>query len=461
VTVPDVRPAPSLRVRLLLTLLGTAGVLWISAAALIYRDAQRELAALLDAHLAQSASLLAAQSAHELEELHFDLTEAFAPYRQHVVFQVWDADGRLLLKSADAPAVRLSATERGLSDASSGATRWRVYSDWDREQRFLVQVAEDQALRDRIAARIAWQTTLPLLLGLPLLAAALVWAVSRALRPVVALGREVQQRRASTLAPIPADDVPREIRPLIESLNALLGRVRHAVEQERRFTANAAHELRTPLAALRVQAELAQSAGDAASSALALRQVIAACDRLTRLVAQLLMLARVDEDAGSRAPCRLDVLAREIIAEAAPRALAAQQEIALDAPGAIGIEGHGALLAVLLRNLLDNALRHGGTPLQVELALRHEGAQVSIDVRDDGRGIAADALGQLGERFYRPDDTQAEGSGLGLALVRRIAEWHGGTLQLATGPGGRGFRATVILPVGGSAPGAAGANVDS
>ena len=445
-TATATRPAPSLRGRLLLTLLGTAGVLWISAAALIYRDAQRELAALLDAHLAQSASLLSAQSAHELEELHFDLTEAFAPYRQQVVFQVWDAGGRLLLKSADAPASRLSATERGLSDAVTGTTRWRVYSDWDRDQRFLVQVAEDQSLRDRIAARIAWQTTLPLLLGLPLLAAALVWAVARALRPVVALGREVQQRRVATLAPIPASGVPREIRPLIESLNVLLGRVRHAVEQERRFTANAAHELRTPLAALRVQAELAQSAGDAASGALALRQVIAACDRLTRLVSQLLTLARVDEDAGPRAPCRLDVLAREIIAEAAPRALAAQQEIALDAPEAIGIDGQGALLAVLLRNLLDNALAHGGAPLHVELALRRAGGQVSICVRDDGRGLAAEALAQLGERFYRPEGTQAEGSGLGLALVRRIAEWHGGSLQLAAGPGGRGFSATVMLP---------------
>lgn len=440
-------PAPSLRARLLLTLLGTAGVLWVSAAAFIYRDAQRELTALLDAHLAQSASLLAAQSAHELEELHFDLTEAFAPYRQKVVFQVWDGDGRLLLKSADAPAVRLSATERGLSDATTGATRWRVYSDWDREQRFLVQVAEDRALRDRIAARIAWQTTLPLLLGLPLLAAALVGAVARALRPVVALGHEVQRRPAANLAPIPANGVPREIRPLIASLNDLLGRVRHAVEQERRFTANAAHELRTPLAALRVQAELAQSAGDAASGALALRQVIAACDRLTRLVAQLLLLARVDTQPGPRTPCRLDRLARQVIADVAPRALAAQQEIALDAPAAVEVEGQEALLTALLRNLVDNALLHGGSPLYVELAIRSAGGRAELSVRDDGRGVAPEELPQLGEHFHRPEGTQAEGSGLGLALVRRIAEWHGGSLRLGAVPAQRGFCATVTLPL--------------
>ncbi|MFO1402489.1 MAG: ATP-binding protein [Steroidobacteraceae bacterium] len=231
----------------------------------------------------------------------------------------------------------------------------------------------------------------------------------------------------------------------------------HAMDQERRFTANAAHELRTPLAALRVQAELAQSAGDAASGALALRQVIAACDRLTRLVAQLLVLARVDEEPGPRAPCRLDSLAREVIAAAAPRALAARQEIALDAPAAIEIDGHAELLAVLLRNLVDNALLHGGAPLHVELALRREGGQVSIRIQDDGRGVAVEALAQLGERFHRPEGTRAEGSGLGLALVRRIAEWHGGTLRFDAGPGGRGFSATVTLPARAAATDAVGA----
>jgi two-component system, OmpR family, sensor histidine kinase QseC len=438
---------PSLRGRLLLTLLSVVGVVWIAVGVITYRDAQLELDALLDAHLIQSASLLAAQSAHELAELHMDATEAFAPYRQKVVFQVWDSGKGLLLKSADAPATRLSAVERGLSDAVAGSTRWRVYSAWDADQRMLVQVAEDHAVRDRLATRIALHTTLPLLLSLPLLAAAMGWAVNRTLRPIAALARQVEGRRTATLDPITTVGVPQEIRPLIEGMNELLARVRRSFEQERRFTANAAHELRTPLAALRVQAELAQSAGSTASAAAALQQVIVACDRLTRLVSQLLVLARVEEQSTARAPCRLDTIAREVIAAVAPRALESRQEVSLDAPQPIEFEGSAPLLAVLLRNLIDNALAHGGSPLRVDIALRRAGDQVVATINDDGRGIPPEALAEIGTRFFRPEGTRAEGSGLGLALVRRIAEWHGGTLQLAAGYGGRGVCATVTLPV--------------
>jgi two-component system sensor histidine kinase QseC len=336
---------PSLRGRLLLTLLGAVGVLWAIVGIVTYRDAQLELDTLLDAHLIQSASLLAAQSAHELEELHMDATEAFAPYRQKVVFQVWSRGTELLLKSPDAPATRLSPVEDGLSDAQSQDTIWRVYSVWDRDRLMLVQVAEDHAVRDRLAARIALHTTLPLLLSLPLLALAIGWAVSRTLRPVAALGHQVERQRAVTLAPIATTGVPAEVMPLVQGMNELLARLRRSFEQERRFTANAAHELRTPLAALRVQAELAQSAGSPGGTAAALQQVIVACDRLSRLISQLLMLARVDEQPAPHARCRLDVIAREIIAAAAPRALEARQVISLDAPQAIEITGDAALLA--------------------------------------------------------------------------------------------------------------------
>lgn len=438
----------SLRARLLITLLSLIGVVWIAVVALTYLDAQRELDTVFDSHLAQSARLLVAQSAHELEELELDAPEPRLPYRQSVAFQIWRHGRDLILKSADAPAARFSTAESGLSDASIAGTHWRVYSQWDRHHRVLVQVAESHAVRDRLAARIAFNTTLPILLSVPLLAIAIGWAIARALRPVLLLGREVERRQVLALEPIAVPGIPKEIAPLVGKLNDLFSRVQQAFEQERRFTANAAHELRTPLSALRVQAEVARDSANPATTRAALDQVIVACDRLTRLVSQLLTLARADAQAEGRSRCRLDVIAREVIAELTPQALAADQEVSLDAPEPIEIQGNSSLLAAMTRNLIDNALRYGGSPLHVSVCLARSGDEIVLTVEDDGRGVAPDVLSALGTRFFRPSGTLEAGSGLGLALVRRIAEWHGGTLDLSTGPGERGFRARVTLRAG-------------
>lgn len=436
----------SLRARLLVLLVGVVGAVWIAVVALTYRDAQQELDALLDAHLTQSARLLVAQTAHELEELELDENEPRTPYRHTVAFQVWRGGQELVLKSAGAPSLRFSPAEHGLSDTTIDAVHWRVYSEWDRHRRVLVQVAEDHAVRDRLAARIAFNTTLPLLLSVPLLAILIGWAVARALRPVVALGREVERRRPLALDPIVPAGVPAEITPLVDRLNDLFARVQRSFEQERRFTANAAHELRTPLAALRVQAEVARDAGTPAVSRAALDKVILACDRLTRLISQLLMLARADEQAVEQSLCRLDVLAREVIAELAPQALESDQEIALDVAAPIEIRGNVPLLAAMLRNLIDNALHHGGSPLHVTVSLMRRDDEIVLTVTDDGKGVPPEALDTLGTAFVRPTGTQAEGSGLGLALVRRIAQWHGGTLVLSAREGTTGLRACVTLP---------------
>lgn len=445
---PNGKRPTSLRARLLAALLTLIGVVWIAVVVLTYVDAQRELDTVLDSHLAQSARLLVAQSTHELEELDLEEDESLLPHRQSVTFQIWQGGRDLVLKSANAPSTRLSAIESGLSDANITGTHWRVYSQWDRHRRVLVQVAEDHAVRDKLAARIAFNTTLPMLLSVPILVIAIGWAIARALRPVRLLGREVESRRLQALDPIAAAGIPKEIAPLVDKLNDLFSRVRQAFEQERRFTANAAHELRTPLSALRVQAEVARGSDDRATTRAALDQVIVACDRLTRLTSQLLTLARADEQAAERSRCRLDSIARDVIAELAPQALAADQEISLDAPEPIEIEGNASLLAALIRNLIDNALRYGGAPLHVSVSLARSDDEVSLVVNDDGRGVPPDTLKDLGTRFFRPSGTAVGGSGLGLALVRRIAEWHGGTLELSAGQQGRGFQARVSFREG-------------
>lgn len=444
--------APSLRRLLRRTLLAVTSLAWLVAVAATWYDAAREIDTLLDAHLAQSARLLIAQSAHELEEVDLEDLRELAPYGQQVAFQVWDERGALVLRSADAPTTRFApGLDSGLADAEVAGESWRVYSGRDRRGRALVQVAERHAVRDRIARQVALNALWPLLLALPVLALLLGWIVGRALRPLDRLGLEVARRDPQALAPLPLEGVPEEAAPLVERINVLFGRVRESLEQERRFTANAAHELRNPLAALRAQAEVARAGSDPRRTAAALDQVIVACDRLARLVDQLLQLARVESQVTAREPVPLAELARAVVADLAPAAIEAGHDLGVVVEAPAVVSGNRSLLAALLRNLVDNALRHGaaprdGAPLHVTVTVGAAAGTASIVVEDDGAGVAPADLPRLGAFFERPAGTTAAGSGLGLALARRIAEVHDGRLALETGTDGRGLRVTLSLP---------------
>jgi two-component system sensor histidine kinase QseC len=438
----------SLRRRLQALLVLTVAGVWIGVGLATYFDARRELNTLLDAHLARSAQLLIAQSGHELMEIDTpDLGELF-PYGQNVIFQVWTGNGSLVLRSRDAPATRLSPIESGFADSGSGPQHWRVYSGWTREHTVLVQVAEDSATRERLAARIALNAILPLLIGLPLLAVLISWIVTRAMRPLVSLSHQVEQRHPATLLPIDASGVPEEAVPLVERLNDLFDRARRSLEAERRFTANAAHELRNPLAALRAQAEVAVGSADPSVSRTALGYVISACDHLTRLVQQLLLLARVEEPDQRYTfdACRLDEIERKVLSELAPEAIAKGTDLSLEAPQPVWVQGHGDLLEIMSRNLLDNAIRHGGTRVSVEVSRHTDPRSVVLTVTDNGSGVDADTRAQLGRRFYRPAETRAQGSGLGLSIVQRIVELHNGCVEYLEPVAGHGLQVRVTLP---------------
>jgi len=425
--------------------LAVAGV-WIGVGLMSYFDARRELNVLLDAHLAQSAQLLIAQTGHELMEIDTpSLAEVF-PYGQRVIFQVWSRGGLLVLRSRDAPLTRLSNDAEGFSDAQSAARHWRVYSGWSHDHTVLVQVAEDRTIRERLAARIALNSILPLLIGLPVLAALVSWIVSRALRPLVALGHAVSQRQPSTLLPIETSGVPQEAAALVDRLNDLFDRSRRSLESERRFTANAAHELRNPLAALRAQAEVAAASSNPETSRVALGHVISACDRLARLVQQLLLLARVEELPHAFQVSRLDEIARKVLSELAPAAVSIGTNVILEAPGAVLVQGHGELLEIMIRNLVDNAIRHGGKGIDVVVSVSRNDRFVVLDVIDNGAGVDAQTLANLGRRFYRPAGVTAQGSGLGLSLVQRIVEIHSGAVKYLRSPAGRGLQVQVTLP---------------
>ena len=437
--------AYSLKQRLLLTLLASIALVWLATAVFSYLDARHELDELLDAHLAQSVSLLLAQTGGEREEIDTEHMPQLHKRARNVAIQMWENGTVLRLHSRSAPSERLSPQDEGFSDAQIGGERWRVFSAWDEGRRYLVQVGERYKTRDEIAVSLAKNLLLPLLFALPLLGL-LVWLnVARGLRPLAALGRQVAERDPGNLRKLDAGKVPAEVLPLIENLNRLFARVAQLIDNERRFTADAAHELRTPLAGLKTQAQVARASANDTERTHALDHVIAGCDRATHLVQQLLTLARLDPDEpGSKAqPCDLRELARTAVAELAPFAMEKNVEIELAEGGAAAITGHAGLIAILLRNLVDNAVRYSPAGGQVRVRVQGDAHSATLTVSDQGPGIPADERDKVGQRFYRILGTEEFGSGLGLSIVKRIAELHGAGLDLADGDEGKGLSVAV------------------
>ena len=232
--------AYSLKQRLLLGVLAVVAAIWLATAAYSYFDARHEINELLDAHLARSASLIVAQVGHDLEEIELEHAPETDKRARRVAFQIWER-GVLRLHSADAPSMRLSPREEGYSNATINGRSWRVFSTWDAKRRFLVQIAERDEARREIAAGIATSLLFPLLIALPVLAAFVWLSIGRAILPLSRLGLEVERRKADDLRPFAPQGAPREVLPLVRSLNVLFERVARLIEDERRFTADAAH----------------------------------------------------------------------------------------------------------------------------------------------------------------------------------------------------------------------------
>jgi two-component system sensor histidine kinase QseC len=437
----------SIRRRLIALVLSSVTVAWLAVTVAAYVDAHRETDRLLDAHLAQVTSILAAGAGHELLELDPEDLGEFAgtrSYGQQVSFQVWNDSGELVLSSKDAPKRRLSPGVEGFSDRELAGRRWRVFTTRDREGEFLIEVAEDHSVREAIARRLALSALLPLVAGLPVLGILVWWSIGRALRPIAQLGDQVAARDALDLRPVELSG-PAETLPLVRRLNELFGRIRRASELERRFTADASHELRTPVAAVRAQAEVARTTPVAATRDAALDQVIRASDQMADLLDQLLTLARLEESdaAAAAGPVDLGQVARSTIADLAS-ALPVEIDIELEASAGATVRGSAMLLGILVRNLVANALRHGAPPVRVLVSC--DDGQVTLRVRDSGAGVSLEELKRLGERFFRGSTAASGGSGLGLSIVRRIVELHQGTLVFGPGPGGRGLEVIVSVP---------------
>ena len=383
---------------------------------------------------------------HERIERGDDEVSTSHEYEKKLAFQIWD-EKNLLLRSSTAPEVAMSQASEGYSESLINGEQWRVLTRWDARHEFMIQVAEPLAARESLAHHITLKMLLPTFIALPVLVILIWFGVGAGLRPLQLLKREIKQRTANHLEPVAMAGVPEEVTPLVKALNDLFARLEDAFEGERRFTADAAHELRTPLAALKIQAQVAMRSTDVEVRHAALENVLRGVDRATRIVEQLLTLARVDPESTAAGYKQVDLasLVAPVIRDLAPQAHAKQIEISLEESNVCKVFGDEVQLSLLLRNLLDNAIRYTPVGGRVTVsALNLDG--IRLEVRDTGPGIPAAERAHVLQRFYRITGSGEEGSGLGLSIVSRIAELHGASLELKDNEAGQGLLVRVIWP---------------
>ena len=442
----------SLRRRLVWLLTGSVAAIWLLSALVVYQRAHHEADELLDAQLTQVAdTLLAIVAAGEVEHFVEELEDQSRHNPVPIAFEVWHGKhGQMqrLVTSVGHGGFGSNVVP-GFSEHLYQGARWRFYAVQDADEEYQVVVGQAHAARETLAREIGLSLLLPAALALPLMALAVWWGVGRNLRPVEAVARQVGALDAQALVPLDESPaLPDEIAPLRTALNALIRRVTEAFENERRFTADAAHELRTPLAALKVQAQVALRAQTADGQQHALAQVITGVDRMTHLVEQLLTLARVDPATRNSAPQPLDPsgIVTAVCEELLPQARRQGQSLVVDAAPGCRIAISAAWLQIAIRNLVDNAVRYAGDGARIEVRLVRSGSACAISVADDGPGVTPGLRSELSARFVR-GEVEGEGCGLGLSIVARIAALSHAQLELGDGlpraDGGHGFAATL------------------
>jgi two-component system OmpR family sensor kinase len=428
----------SIRGRLLVGLLLLVAVMSLITGSITYRRVLGETSNLFDYQLRQMALSLGDQASFRSG---YTLPPEAA--NSDFVIQIWDIFGTRIY-SPGLPL--LDKAILGYSDLTVQNERWRVYALLTRTS--VIQVAQPWSVRERLAREAALRVILPLLILLPLMAAAAAWIVTRAVRPLKGLTTQIEHRDVHSLTPLVAADLPTEVSPLVEELNRLLERLAAAFESQRAFVADAAHELRSPLTALSLHLQLLERAREAPDRELATTRLREAIDRATHLVGQLLTLARNEPEAphADRVPCALDTIARSAAADVQPLAQERGIRIQLEAPVPAMVTGDAEALRILVRNLIDNAVRYSpqGSVVQVGVQGTTQG-QVVLEVADQGPGIPAADRARAFARFYRAPDAAEGGSGLGLAIVKAIAQRHGAQVTLADGLP-QGLRVLVSFP---------------
>ena len=432
------KTAPSLKRRLMVFLLAAISIAALVQGISAYRTALQEANEIFDYHMQQMALSLGGvngggRGAQDDLEL---------------VVQAWTAEGLQVFQST----ARAGLPQRavlGFADVEAQGRRYRVVSVQTGGQ--VVQVAQELVVRERLASRLALRTVTPIALMLPVLMLIVGWVVSRSLAPVERVRAQLAKRAAEDLSPVGEGGLPAEIKPMVQELNSLLGRVQQSFTAQQHFVADAAHELRSPLTALNLQVQALQRAPDEQTRALAQTRLAAGIARASHLVEQLLLLARQEADGSEHRPVALEPLMRQVMAEMTTAAQARQIDLGLLRADALSTTGNAAALATLLRNLLGNAIKYTPEGGRVDVSLLQgdggQGALILID--DSGPGIAEADRERVFDRFYRTADAaeQASGSGLGLAIAKVIADKHGATLTLGQAADLGGLRVDLGFPL--------------
>ncbi|MDH5545751.1 MAG: ATP-binding protein [Gammaproteobacteria bacterium] len=436
----------SIRRRLLLILLSASIGLWLLAAVFSYLDTRIEVEKLFDAQLAQSGRVMLALSMHEVMEqrllgkLSGTVTETIREgiwqlghnYEKKLAFQIWINDDILAMRSDNAPDVHMTRSVEGFSEELVGGNTWRMFTLQSEDGDITIHIGEMNDIRHKLANGVVMRTLAPMIMILPLTGFVLWYGVGQAISPLRRIAEEMRNRRANDLRHIDADYLPDEAKTLAASLNNVFDQLQSAVETERRFTADAAHELRTPLAALKTHAEVALQAATEEEKKQALRQVVRGVDRATRLVEQLLTLARLDPDTGKANVKRFDlfIVAEQVISDEAAIAIEKDIEISLNGTRGKFVHCNGDAVAVMMRNLIDNAIRYTPEGGVVEVSIIRFDDKITFRVSDSGPGIPAEDRERIFQRFYRRLGTKSPGSGLGLSIVSRIIDLYGLNITL-------------------------------
>ena len=368
-------------------------------------------------------------------------------YESEVGFQVFDRTGRTLLATANLAALPPPAAgDADFRDVQQGRYRWRVFTLHDDADGVVIRTGERYDSRHDIMHAVWLEHSLPLLIGLPLLALLVGWAIRRGLRPLEALTQALSSREPGNREPVLLPDAPLELQPVLVALNGQLTRLEDALERERRFSADVAHELRTPLSTAMINLESAMTTTDPAELKLGLGSAQLSIAGLGRRIEQLLALARLEAGAASSQRSRVDLVA--VIEELSPVIADSGVELSFARlTPQVSVQGYEAALAALLRNLVENALRHVPAGGQVQLSIEQDERAALIDVIDDGPGIPAERRASVFARFHRETGSRGDGYGLGLSIVQRAAQLHGATIELLDSPYGNGLRVRVAIPL--------------
>jgi two-component system OmpR family sensor kinase/two-component system sensor histidine kinase QseC len=413
----------------------------LAMGAVTYRNVLVETQALFDYQLRQMALSLRDQG-----EIAPEQATTLADEQLDFVVQIWTSDGRSIYP----PRLRTDLPTRallGLADITVQGKTWRTFSVATRER--VIQVAQPLQIRQKLAAGAALRSIAPLLLIAPALALVVWWLAAQTLAPLRRLAEGVGARDEQSLQPLPLEGLPVEVAPLVSALNGLLHRLGAALGAQRAFVSDAAHELRSPLTALKLQLQLLRRAPDDSARATAVEALNAGIDRAARLVEQLLALARAEPGAPLPAigPVDLSDVVRAAVADTVPFAVSRGTVVELFADSPVRVTGDPAALEVLARNLTDNAVRYAPHGSRVTLRVFADGDAAVLQVDDAGPGIPPEERERVFDRFYRHASRGEAGTGLGLAIVRSVAARHNASVALADSPLG-GLRVTVRFAAG-------------